>query len=353
VTLVTNSLSTGTVHLNNGGILNTSGVVKGIATGTAKLSFDGGELRMNGDQGSLFGGFAAGDLELKSGDGTINTQGFLISTAAVIGGDGGLKKTGSGRLLMAGACTYSGATTVEAGPLALGADGVLPDASPVSVGAATLDVGTFTDTTGPLAITAAATLNFGAGAALAFANSSAVAWVGGSLNLTGDFVSGSSLRFGTTSGGLTEEQLNRISLNGGGGPFSLDENGYLVGGVTGFAAWQAANNTTGGLDDDHDHDGVSNGIEYFLGGGSDTTGFTKLPGVTRTGGAFSITWTKSAGYVGGYGTDFLVESSTTLENPWTPEPLGVNVIISGDDVTFTFPTPLNPRNFARLRVNGR
>jgi fibronectin-binding autotransporter adhesin len=353
VTLATNTFSTGTVHLNNGGIFHTSGVVKGNAIGTAKLSFDGGELRLTGDQGSLFGGFAAGDLELKSGGGTINTQGFLISTAAVIGGDGGLKKTGSGRLLMAGACTYSGATTVEAGTLALGADGVLPDASPVSVGAATLDVGTFTDTTGPLAITAAATLNFGAGSALAFANSSAAAWEGGSLNLTGGFVSGSSLRFGTTSGGLTEEQLDRISLNGGGGSFSLDENGYLVVGVTGFAAWQAANNTTGGLDDDHDHDGVSNGIEYFLGGGSDTTGFTKLPGVTSTDGAYRITWTKSAGYVGGYGTDFVVESSTTLENPWTPEPLGVNVIISGDDVTFTFPTPPDSRNFARLRVNGR
>jgi hypothetical protein len=46
-----------------------------------------------------------------------------------------------------------------------------------------------------------------------------------------------------------------------------------------FSAWQLANGTTGGLDEDHDGDGVANGIEYFLGGDSNTTGFTPLPGV--------------------------------------------------------------------------
>lgn len=32
----------------------------------------------------------------------------------------------------------------------------------------------------------------------------------------------------------------------------------------GFTAWQSANSTAGGLDQDHDGDGVSNGVEYFI-----------------------------------------------------------------------------------------
>ena len=66
------------------------------------------------------------------------------------------------------------------------------------------------------------------------------------------------------------------------------------------------------LGDDHDNDGVSNGVEYFLGGNTDTTGFTALPGVTNTGGTLSVTWTKAASYTGTYGTDFVVETSATL-----------------------------------------
>jgi autotransporter-associated beta strand protein len=77
-----------------------------------------------------------------------------------------------------------------------------------------------------------------------------------------------------------------------------------------------------------------------------TTGFTALPGVTNTGGILCITWTKAGTYGGNYGTDFVVETSATLDNPWVAETLGVNVIITGDIVTYTFPA--GTRNFARL-----
>ena len=72
----------------------------------------------------------------------------------------------------------------------------------VSVGNATLNAATFTDTLGTLNVTASATINLGAGASLAFASSNAIPWTG-TLNLTGTFISGSSLRFGTSSSGLT------------------------------------------------------------------------------------------------------------------------------------------------------
>jgi autotransporter-associated beta strand protein len=259
-----------------------------------------------------------------------------------------------GQLTLSGANTYTGATTVSAGTLALGANNTLPDASAVSIGAGTLDAATFTDTLGTLGTldaTEAATINLGTGAALAFADSSAVNWVG-ALDITGDFVPGSSIRFGTTSGGLTPTQLGVITVNGGGGPFSLDANGFLIAGAPdGFAAWQAANSTTSGFSDDHDNDGVSNGVEYFLGGIANTTGFTALPGVVNTGGTLSVTWTKSASYTGTYGTHFVVETSATLApDSWIPEASPGNVTISGNNVTYTFPA--GARNFARLKVTS-
>lgn len=134
--------------------------------------------------------------------------------------------------------------------------------------------------------------------------------------------------------------VDDFGIGGGGG-----------GGGGSYSGWQAANNTAGGLDEDHDGDGVTNGIEYFLGGAGDTTGFTALPGVDSTGGTLSTTWTKASDYPGTYGTDFRVEtSSTLLPGSWVVEPLGVNVTITGDEVEYSFPA--GTKNFARLVVAG-
>jgi hypothetical protein len=63
------------------------------------------------------------------------------------------------------------------------------------------------------------------------------------------------------------------------------------------------------LSDDHDNDGVSNGVEHFLGGTpGNTTGFTPLPALTTVTGVRNITWVKSPGYTGAYAADFVVET---------------------------------------------
>jgi len=153
-------------------------------------------------------------------------------------------------------------------------------------------------------------------------------------------VTGSS--FTTQTWGLGPNDFNHV------GPF-----GFQIKEVTasGYSAWQTANATTQTMNQDLDLDGVANGIEYFISGSVATSGFTPLPSVVNTAGTLSSTWTKAGSYSGVYGTDFWVETSETLSGTWTAEPLD-NVLISGNNVTYTFPAPLGTKKFARLRVTG-
>ncbi|MFZ9935516.1 MAG: hypothetical protein ACO3JG_00500 [Luteolibacter sp.] len=161
----------------------------------------------------------------------------------------------------------------------------------------------------------------------------------GTLTYTGDGSGNVRLRIGPDgplNSGRFEGAIDNVSV-------------AVAGGGATFADWQTANSTAGGVDDDHDGDGVKNGVEFFLGGANDTAGFTALPGVTTTGGALSVTWDKHGDYPGTYGTDYRVEVSTTLlPGSWSPADPGD---ISGD-VTYTFPAPLGTRVFARLVVTG-
>jgi fibronectin-binding autotransporter adhesin len=206
-----------------GGVAMTSGVAS-LTIGTAA---NNGTLTAGGADDT------AGTVNLTNNDATA-----LLTVNSVIANNGsgtvGVATAGAGTKTLTGTNTYSGATTINAGTLALGANNVLPDASNISLGAATLNAATFTDTVGTLDVTdTTAVINLGSGGALAFADSSAVSWtdVTGNLNITGTFVSGTSISFGTTSSGLTPAQLAVISVNGAGaGTYSLDASGYLVAG---------------------------------------------------------------------------------------------------------------------------
>jgi autotransporter-associated beta strand protein len=204
-----------------------SGTIKGGITGTGNLvlnnlgrpvntlTLDTGAINHAGSITNVSSGTApSGDTTISAPIGS-NVTGITQSST-------------TSRLVLSGSNTFTGATTINAGTLALGASDVLPNATTVSIGTATLNVATFTDTAGTLAVTAAtSTVNLGVGAALAFADSSAVNWSGGTLNITGTFVSGTSLRFGTTSGGLTSTQLSQITATGISN-FALNESGYLI-----------------------------------------------------------------------------------------------------------------------------
>lgn len=218
-------------------------------------------------------------------------------TAGADGGDGlitgaiALTKAGVGTFTLLGSHTYTGATTVTGGTLKLGANNVIPDVSNVTIGAATLDADTRTDTAGTLDVTNAnSVINLGTGAALAFANSSGVTsgvWAG-ALSITGTFVAGNdvdpglgvnpgSIRFGTDNTGLSTSQLAAISVNGSGaGTYTLDAFGYLKpsGGLAAFETWATAKGLTGGPGSstdpaksaDPDKDGRNNLSEFAFDG---------------------------------------------------------------------------------------
>jgi autotransporter-associated beta strand protein len=277
-----------------------------------------------------------------------------------LSGDGGFTQAGSGSTMLMLANTYIGPTTINAGTLTLGAAGVLPDLSEVSIGTATLAAGSFSETAGRLVITGSATIQLVSGAALAFEDSAAVDWSGGTLNLTGTFVSGSSIRYGTDSSGLTPSQLALITINGNAAHLALDNLGYLI---SGYPAWKTANApvTGGNPNSDEDDDGVANGVEFVLGGLIGTKDLGKLPQVSTNGGNMLFTFKRDQKSIGGI-TALKIETSSDLAD-WTagyavpdgtatasPGVTVVKGVPAGFD-TVTLSLPLSDlKKFARLKV---
>jgi len=83
------------------------------------------------------------------------------------------------------------------------------------------------------------------------------------------------------------------------------------GGSNAYAGWATTNapapQTAG---DDYDHDGVANGVEYFMGVAEGDLSFTALPTLDADN---KITWTNGGNIPNtAYGTKFVVQTSTTL-----------------------------------------
>ncbi len=117
-----------------GGVLSTANLTEGAGNGT--VTFNGGTLRLTGNQTALFNGFESGDVTLVSSGGTIDTQSFTVATGLGLSGNGSLTKQGSGSLTLAGINTYAGNTTVSAGTLLV--DGTLVNSQTTVRSGATL-----------------------------------------------------------------------------------------------------------------------------------------------------------------------------------------------------------------------
>jgi autotransporter-associated beta strand protein/T5SS/PEP-CTERM-associated repeat protein len=103
---------TGTFNLN-GGTVNATKISGG--TGTATVNFNGGVLKAKQDESNLIENLDVADVQ--SGGLKIDSNGFNVSTSQILTGTGGLEKSGAGQLTLSGANTYAGTTTVAAGAL--------------------------------------------------------------------------------------------------------------------------------------------------------------------------------------------------------------------------------------------
>jgi autotransporter-associated beta strand protein len=131
--------------------------------GTAPVSATQGHLLLDGGTLHTVATFtlsANRGITLGSSGGTISiyTGGITrtLTYGGIIDGPGALTKagqlTGNGILILSGVNSYLGATTVSAGTLRLGAAGVIPDASALTVGSSTtFDLAGFSETVGSLA----------------------------------------------------------------------------------------------------------------------------------------------------------------------------------------------------------
>ncbi|MBU6222168.1 MAG: autotransporter-associated beta strand repeat-containing protein, partial [Planctomycetes bacterium] len=154
------SLAEGTTRLTNadafgwsyndarvasGATLQLAGVGLGLANGTLTLggmgvSGSGGALRSLSGTGSLAAG--TGAVVLTTGSTGIGVDAGILTIARTISGSGGLVKTGSGRLVLAAANSYSGGTTLLAGTVEASSAAALASGS--SAGRITIVGGTVT-----------------------------------------------------------------------------------------------------------------------------------------------------------------------------------------------------------------
>jgi len=263
-----------------------------------------GTVRIQTGYGSLAIGTSVGDGFLTAG-GVANTAGTLVldnastndlTINAVISNNGsgvvGLSKTSSGRAVLVSMNTYAGNTTISGGTLVLKSP-CMADASAVTIASgSTLNLDyTGADIVSSLTISGAAQPN-------------------GCYDST------------NTSGRITG--TGKIQV----GPFAN------------FAAWASANSPGQTGNQDHDNDGVPNGVEYFM--GATGNGITQNPGIALDG---TVIWPKGAGFVGSYA----VEVSTDLME-WTDvsnDP--AQVTHYSDSIIWTRPTGAGNR-FVRLAV---
>jgi autotransporter-associated beta strand protein len=317
-------VSSGTLNLNaantfGGSIRSVSGTLiigDALAMQNATLDMntsDAGSVDLNNLNAVI--GALTGTRNLALGSGVVSIGGNNSSTtySGVLSGSGSLVKNGNGTLTLSAANNFSGSTTVNAGTLALGANNALP-ATAVIIGSATLNVSSFSDTVGTLDVsTTGATINLGNGAALAFANSSAIDWTGGALNITGNFIPGASLRFGTTAAGLSSTQLASISAPGF-NSFSLTSSGYLTAVASNpYDAWKTQiTNGQDGRTQDADGDGFNN-LQEFLFGTSPNVGNGSLVSTTPGSGTLVLRWLQRETAA----TYTLKQSSSLTAGSWT------------------------------------
>jgi autotransporter-associated beta strand protein len=165
--------------------INANGTVTGITITSAGSGYAANE--------TVAVAFNDGD---NTSDAAVTAASGFSATAAQLNASGGLRKTGAGRLTLSTANTYTGATTIAGGTLALGAGGSFANSASIIVGNA--------GSSGAVLDLAAKTGGFNVGAAQTLGGGGAVQLAAaGTLNVLGTLSPGNSPGLLTFDAGTT------------------------------------------------------------------------------------------------------------------------------------------------------
>jgi autotransporter-associated beta strand protein len=256
-----------------------------------------------GGSGLLHGNFQPNTVLLDLSVGATNNDATFSGVIKDNGPKVSVIKVGSGTWTLSGTNAYTGDTTVQAGVLAVGGTAIA-DGNKLVIDGGKVDPMGATEVVG--------TLYFGA------TQKAAGTW-------------------GATGSGATNIDDTHFT---GTGVVSV-----TTGPVAGYSAWATANGATGQtMAQDHDNDGVDNGVEYFMG----QTGSSFTPNPAAVGG--TVTWPMGATYTGVYGTDYKVQTSGNLST-WDDVAAASVTITPGASVAYALPAG-GGKLFVRLVVNN-
>lgn len=213
LTLAGANLHTGLTSVNAGTLA--YGANNALSSGA--VTVNGGTLAI-GNFTDTVGAVTLTSGAITGGAGVLTGTAYAVQAgtiSAILGGAGALTKTTAGTVTLSGANTYTGATTVSAGTLQLGAAGAIADTNAVTVTTpGTFDLNGFNETIGSLAGTGSVTL--GSGTLAAGANNTSTAFSG--------VISG--------TGGLTKTGAGTLTLSGTNtytGPTTINQGTLSVG----------------------------------------------------------------------------------------------------------------------------
>jgi len=342
------------------------GVLNGHPSDSPVSIATGGVWDLNGNAATTPSLTGSGEVMLGNGGSLTISPSAAIAFDGRVSGAGSLTKTGAGMLTLSGANTFNGATSIAGGTLLLTGSVISPInvstgavlggsgsstkavtcAGTLAPGTAGTPVGTLSTGDATLTGTYECQLNAGASDQLA---------VTGNLDLNGATIhlsetapsTGSSYIIATYTGslapivtppvitGLTQYTLNTATP----GQIKLVKNNY--------ATWASQNGVAGeAASDDHDRDGIENGMEYAL--GLNPLLPNGAPGTISAAGV--LTFTKGSAAILNGDVTYVIEESEDLgkTDPWsavvTQAPPN-----SSPTISFQLP-PGKPREFVRLKI---
>lgn len=351
----TSTLATSGGNLTLNGNISGGGNLNRTATGNAATVFLGGNnsgftgiftIENNGNAATRFTSANAGSAAAR----WVNNNPTTGRVTAEFGGGtiqfGSL--TGTGYF----SAQLAGINTIEVGQLGLNESytGVLNQVGVGTLAVTKVGTGTWT-LTGNNAYTGDTTVNGGvlATGGNSIPNTGKLVINGGKVQPTGIEVV-DTLFFGTV------QQASGTWGATGSGATHIDDTRFA--GVTGvvsvttappagYTTWADANAPGQTMDQDHDNDGVDNGIEYFM--GLSGSSFTANPAPVSG----TVTWPMGATYTGVYGIDYEVQTSTDLVI-WikVDEGTGDNTVTVTAGTSVVYDMPTGGKSFVRLVVKN-